>query len=116
MQVINLLPTARPRVDDRAEARFTTCVCHAQLIGKTRRQNKHSTKQRRIALGAVTEGGNVLARDHQHMGLGRRTDVAEGDELVVFVDFGRRNLAGGDLAKETVRSWLIVFLTRQCQA
>jgi hypothetical protein len=36
------------------------------------------------------------------MGLGRRTDVAKGDELVVLVDFGRRNLARGDLAEKAI--------------
>jgi hypothetical protein len=37
------------------------------------------------------------------MGFGRRTDVAEGKKLFVFMDFGRRDLAGGDLAEEAIR-------------
>jgi hypothetical protein len=37
------------------------------------------------------------------MRVGRRTDVAEGNELFVFVDFGRWDLASGDLAEKAVR-------------
>src|SRR6516225_6862677 len=64
MQVIDLLSTARPRIDDRAETCLATFVRNAQLIGETRNQYQHLTKQGRIALGTVRERRDVLARYH----------------------------------------------------
>jgi hypothetical protein len=37
------------------------------------------------------------------MRFGRRTDVAEGNKLFVFMDFSRRDLAGGDFAEKAIR-------------
>jgi hypothetical protein len=38
------------------------------------------------------------------VGRGLRVDVLEGDHVIVLVDDRRRDLAGGDLAEETIFS------------
>lgn len=102
MNVINLLPAARPRIDDRAESRVATGVCNAQFLGEPRRQAQHSTKQRRVGFGTARERLNMFTRNHEHMNGSSRIDIVKSDEFIVFVDFLARNFSRSDLAENAV--------------
>ncbi|MNY53708.1 hypothetical protein D3C86_1894880 [compost metagenome] len=50
----------------------------------------------------VRDRGDVLLRDHEDVDRRLGVDVAEGDGVIVLVDDLRRDLAGDDLAEETI--------------
>ena len=52
-------------------------------------------------LGFV-QSGKVSLRDDQHVCGRLRADVFEGEDMLVFVNFLRRNLAGQDAAEKAV--------------
>src|SRR5258708_16219663 len=106
VQVIHLLSAAGARVEHRAKPGIAARVGDAELAGQTRDQYKHSTKQRRVFFRAVGQRGDVPAGNHEHMRLGRRTDIAERDELVVLVTFGGRTVASGDPAEKAL-TWVV---------
>lgn len=79
-------------------------VAQAFGAGDFRRDKKQVAEERLVVFGGMSERGDVLPRDDQHMRGGLGIDVEEGITLVVLVDGGRRNGAGGDAAKKAVHS------------
>jgi len=56
------------------------------------------------------QSANMLFGNDQNVGRGFGIDVFEGEGVLVFVDFLRRNLAGDDFAEEAVHrnQWLVI--------
>src|SRR5882757_7797785 len=102
VNVIHLLPAARPGIDDRSETGVAAGVRHTQLISKPCRQAQHSTKQRRIGFGAARQRVNMFTRDHEHMDGRCRVDIVKSNKFIVFVDFLARNFSRSDLAENAV--------------
>ena len=57
-----------------------------------------------VGLAQIIEAGNVLARNDQHMRGCLRVDVMERDDIAVFIDFLRGDLAVRNAAEETTVS------------
>lgn len=59
-------------------------------------------EKKRVLLGCIVQGGDVLAWNDQDVGGRLRMDVSEGNAMLVLMDHGGGNLAIADAAKETV--------------
>lgn len=68
------------------------------------RCKQKKSEQRRIALPGLGKGGNMPLRNDEHMSRSLRRQVAKGQHLFVLVKSRRRNRAGGNLAKQAIRT------------
>ena len=97
VQVSNFLAAVAPSVDHDAEA-----VLGSLLAGKTRRKRKHFTQKRGVARIGMRERCKVLLRDDEKVNGRLRVDVLKGEDFIVFIDLGRRDLSLGDFAENAV--------------
>src|SRR5882672_7297819 len=98
VDMIHLLMPHPAVVDDGAEA-----LGRAGFAGKAPGDDEHLAERRLVAGLRIVERGDVRFGHEQDVHRRLRTDVVEGDHLVVFVDFFRRDLAADDFAKNAIR-------------
>ena len=101
VQVMHFLPAFSAGVGENAKTTLGVGLA-ALLQGQARRQRHHAPEQGFVLGAHLSHGSNVLARDHQKMHRCPRVDVVKGKNVFVFVDLAAGNLAGGNLAKNTV--------------
>ena len=96
MQMIHLLSTLPPVVDLHLEAVLQT------LLTRQGAAQRHQVPQQFRVLGTVVKIDDVLLRNDEEVHRGRRIDVMEDHDLVVFMDLASRDLAVGNLAEDAV--------------
>lgn len=101
MQVVDFLTTFKPGVYHDAETPFRVGLA-ALLQRQARCQRHHAPQQGRMLGLGMGQRWQVQARHHQKVDWCPRVDVMEGKNLVVFIDFAGRNLAGNDFAEKAV--------------
>jgi hypothetical protein len=79
-------------------ARFSDASLRCHLLNGTHKV----AHQCRIPYWDLVEGRDVLLRDHQEVHRGLWVDILEGQDMVIFIDLGRRDLPPDDLTKEAV--------------
>ena len=103
MQVEHRLSRLAIAIEDRAISALAESLVGRQLSGAS----QHPADQRVIVRTQIVRGRDVLPRDDQQMHRRLRIDVAERDEIVVFVHNRCRNLAGDDAAEQAVHPRMI---------
>ena len=91
------LPGVLPLVDDEAVA-----IVKAQAFRDVRDVDKALLDELRLFGVHVGKGGKVRFGHHQHVHLGLRVDVFEGDHVFVFIHLLRGDLPRSDLAENAV--------------
>ncbi len=71
-----------------------------QIASDLREAEQRRADRRHIRLGHVIEAGDVFARNDNDVRRCLRIDVVKGDDVGIFVDFFRRDLAECDAAEE----------------
>ena len=99
MQVGNGLAGITAAVGNHAVAVFQTLLLcnfwdHGENMGD----------QRRIFLCDLSNRGDVTFGNHQNVGRRLGRDMPEGEDLVILIYLGRRDLTGSDLAKQTIHN------------
>ncbi len=101
VQVMHLLSALFAGVADQAET--TLGIGPGPLLQSQLRRQGHDAAQQGLVLGVnVGQRDNVGFGDDQKMNRSPGVDVVKGQNLVVFVDFARRNLARDDFAKYAI--------------
>ena len=96
MQVIHGLAAFRTSVYDHAE------TSGQRLFRRYLSSDAHQVAEQRFVLfHGVRLRLDVLLRHDEQVHWSNRLDVAEGDALLVFIEFLCRDFAGGDAAKDT---------------
>lgn len=100
----------------RVAVEYGTEAIVATLLGRHFLPDEnHVTDQRPIVFGHITDGRDMPLRDYQEMDRGLGVYVVEGNDLLIFVDFIRRDLALDDLAEQTVHALLLRWLVNRFQ-
>jgi hypothetical protein len=98
VQVINSLSGLWPLVHDEPVA----IAIDLPLVGDPVRHLEKMNEHRCVSRLQVVDGRDVLFWNDEHMRRGNRTDVFEGDHLVVTEDLLRRDLSRKDLAEQAI--------------
>src|SRR5690606_15401456 len=97
VEMIHLLPADPSRIDDRAEA-----VVQSLFTRELRRDGHDLAHHRRMFGLHLEHGRDVAFGNHEEMHRRGRVDVVESHDVVVLVEFLRRDLARDDLAENAV--------------
>lgn len=88
----------------------TETVLATLLAGYLLTDEDHMADQCAVVFGHVTDDGDMPFRDDQKMHWCLGVDVIEGNDLLIFIDFCRRDLALDDLAEQTVHALLLGWI------
>ena len=102
VQVMHLLPTLLARVHHDAKTPFRIRPA-ALLQRQLGCQGHHAAQQGLVLRLDMGQGADVLLGHQQEMHRRTGVDVVKSVQLIVFIDFVRRNLACDDFAKNAVR-------------
>jgi hypothetical protein len=103
MQVEHRLSRLAIAIEHRAISALAESLAGRQLSGSS----QHPADQRVIVRTEIVGGRDVLPRDDEQVHRRLWIDVAERDEIVVFVNNRCRNLAGDDAAEQAVHLRMI---------
>jgi len=109
MQVEHGLARLAIAVEDRSISALAESLVGRQLSGAS----QHPADQRVIVPTEIVGGRDVLSGNDEQVHRRLRIDVAERDEIVVFVHNRRRNLAGDDAAEQAVHPGMIDRLEQE---
>ena len=101
MDMVHGLPAVRASVQHHAESTRIRCADGSGDSEQLRRQRRVDMRERRHVV-------MVVPRDHEDVHRRLRIDVVERHDPLAFMDEGRRDFSGGDLAEQAAHG-VIVF-------
>ena len=102
MQVVDFLPTFKPRVYHDTKATIRIWVAPL-FLGQTGGQCHHAPQQPGVVCRDMRHRRDMHFGHHQEVHRCRRLNIVEGKDFFVFINLLRGNLARDDFAKKAVR-------------